>query len=648
MPKAMSATRPFVILAGAILLTAGVCDDSPTEAEVASKLSVATAPSSSPQNRVVFATQPVIQLQSADNENVAKSGVVVTAAITSGGGTLGGTTTATTDADGKAAFSGLMITGTAGAHVITFTAPELTSTTASVTLTAGAASAMTVSAGNNQSAVVGTAVTTAPAVLVADADANPVSGVAVTFAVASGGGSVAGGSTTTNASGVATVGSWTLGSSVGANTLTASSTGLTSVTFTATATANPNAPVNFSFCGAFTPLWFAYQNGTTGTWTQLAAKTDGTFDVPITSVGGIAFVSQNFQGSGVTSSYSLGIIYATKTELGNIGCPFDPDALGTKTINGTVANVSASQFAQVSFGSAGTGIGGGTNTFQLTGAPDGARDLIASRATSSESGFLPDRFIVRRSQNPANNSTLAVLDFGGSESVAPATASFTLSNVGTEEWSIGTDMRTANGTTGFLGFSTGTGTGSNVVSSYQVLGASQRISTDNFAIFAGAFSASGGERGVNINGLTSFSARTVTLGPTLNSPTVTQASTTPSLRMRTTLVSQSQYGGGFETSYYQEAAAERDAFVFMTSGYLGGTPATWDVTMPDLSGAGFQATWGLQAGTPVYWDIFAHSGIPVGTGEISTLFGSRHLEPPPPAARGSRMLRLPRSRTIFR
>ena len=78
--------------------------------------------------------------------------------------------------------------------------------------------------------------------IVRDAGANPVAGVQVTFAVASGGGSVTGGTATTNASGIATVGSWTLGSTPGTNnnTLTATVTGSgitgNPVTFTASAT----------------------------------------------------------------------------------------------------------------------------------------------------------------------------------------------------------------------------------------------------------------------------------------------------------------------------------------------------------------------------------------------------------------------------
>ena len=65
--------------------------------------------------------------------------------------------------------------------------------------------------GESQSATVNAAVTTAPSVLVTDAHGNPVQGVSVTFAVASGGGSVTGATATTGADGVATVGPWTLG-----------------------------------------------------------------------------------------------------------------------------------------------------------------------------------------------------------------------------------------------------------------------------------------------------------------------------------------------------------------------------------------------------------------------------------------------------
>src|SRR5438477_7498389 len=82
-------------------------------------------------------------------------------------------------------------------------------------------------------------------VIVKDANGNPVTGVAVTFAVAPGNGTITGGSQTTNASGVATVGSWTLSPTAGQNTLTASSGTLSGspVTFSATGTVGAAATI---------------------------------------------------------------------------------------------------------------------------------------------------------------------------------------------------------------------------------------------------------------------------------------------------------------------------------------------------------------------------------------------------------------------
>jgi adhesin/invasin len=90
-------------------------------------------------------------------------------------------------------------------------------------------------AGDGQVAPAGSTVATPPSVIVTDQFGNPVSGVTVIFAVASGGGSVTGATAVTNASGIATVGSWRLGPIPGLNTLTATSGTLTGspITFTA-------------------------------------------------------------------------------------------------------------------------------------------------------------------------------------------------------------------------------------------------------------------------------------------------------------------------------------------------------------------------------------------------------------------------------
>ena len=114
------------------------------------------------------------------------------------------------------------------------------------TVEAGAAAALSIIAGDAQSAEAGTAVAVAPSVRVADAFGNDVAGADVTFAVASGGGSVTGASVTTDEAGLAEVGSWTLGTVAGANTLTASVAGLIDVTFTATGVAGAAAALQIA------------------------------------------------------------------------------------------------------------------------------------------------------------------------------------------------------------------------------------------------------------------------------------------------------------------------------------------------------------------------------------------------------------------
>ncbi len=102
--------------------------------------------------------------------------------------------------------------------------------------------AVAIASGDGQNGTVGQAVGTAPSVKVTRSS-QPVSGVAVTFAVASGGGTVTGATSTTNASGVAAAGSWVLGHATGTNTLSATVSGASGspVTFTATAAAGPPA-----------------------------------------------------------------------------------------------------------------------------------------------------------------------------------------------------------------------------------------------------------------------------------------------------------------------------------------------------------------------------------------------------------------------
>ena len=90
------------------------------------QLVLTTQPGGAATSGVALAPQPVVQLADGNGGAVSQAGVVVTAALASGSGTLSGTTTVTTNGTGTAAFTNLVITGT-GAQTLQFTASGLTS-----------------------------------------------------------------------------------------------------------------------------------------------------------------------------------------------------------------------------------------------------------------------------------------------------------------------------------------------------------------------------------------------------------------------------------------------------------------------------------------------------------------------------------------
>jgi len=176
---------------------------------------------------------PRVQVKDAGGNPVA--GVAITFTVASGGGTRTGGSQVS-DSGGFATVGGWTLGTLAGTNSLTAAGAGLTRTY-TATGVAGAATLLVASAGDLQSAVVGSAVAIDPAVRAQDQFGNPVASASIAFSVSGGGGSVTGAAQLTNGAGVATVGSWTLGTSVGGNALTATLSGLPPVVFNATATA---------------------------------------------------------------------------------------------------------------------------------------------------------------------------------------------------------------------------------------------------------------------------------------------------------------------------------------------------------------------------------------------------------------------------
>src|SRR5204863_198856 len=297
-------------------------------------------------------TPPSVIVKDANGNPV--GGVAVTFTPAAGSGSVTGGTQ-TTNGSGIATVGSWTLSATAGSNTLTATSGSLTGSpvTFTATGTAGAAATIAANSPTSQSATAGTAVTSPPSVIVKDANGNPVAQVAVTFAVAPGNGTITGASQTTNASGVATVGSWTLSATAGPNTLTATSTGLSGspVTFTATGTAGTAATIAANSAtsqsaaagtAVSTPPSVIVKDANGNPVAQVAV----TFAVAPGN-GTITGASQTTNASGVatvgswTLSATAGPNTLTATSTGLSGSPVTFSATGTAGTAATIAANSA-------------------------------------------------------------------------------------------------------------------------------------------------------------------------------------------------------------------------------------------------------------------------------------------------------------------
>lgn len=190
------------------------------------------------------AITPAVEVTAQDSLGNTATGfsgtITVAIGANPGGGTLSGTA-GVAAAAGVASFADLRIDAAGPGYTLVATSSGLapdTSTTFDVTMPPPAGSVV-IAAGDAQTGLAGYALNVAPSVLVRDASDAPLAGASVTFTVASGGGSITGGTATTDVNGLATVGGWSVQLGSNALTATVAAAGFTGnpVTFTATGVA---------------------------------------------------------------------------------------------------------------------------------------------------------------------------------------------------------------------------------------------------------------------------------------------------------------------------------------------------------------------------------------------------------------------------
>lgn len=238
-PFTLPSLRTSRILCGALVtfLAGGACDGTDPAPQPANVTAHAGASQTAPVNTAV-PVPPAVKVTDASGNGV--KGVTVTFAVVSGGGSVTGGTSVT-DAQGIAAVVAWTLGTAAGGNHLTATVAGLPNVLFTATGRAGPVASVSKNGGDNQTTTAGSAVAVPPSVVLRDAFGNLVSGAAVTFTVASGGGTVIGANATSTGQGIATVGGWTLGSTPGTNSLTATAqgTGISGnpQTFTATGVA---------------------------------------------------------------------------------------------------------------------------------------------------------------------------------------------------------------------------------------------------------------------------------------------------------------------------------------------------------------------------------------------------------------------------
>jgi hypothetical protein len=218
--------------------------------------------------------------------------------------------------------------------------------------------------------------------------------------------------------------------------------------------------------------------------------------------------------------------------------------------------------------------------------------------------------IVRRGTNYPNGSAIPRLDFMGSESFAPVQVNPTVNNLGSDAVRASVALTTEFGSSATF-YTSQISTTPFIGARYFAL-PSDRIKSGDFhqvMLLATPTPQNPTSSRFLIEMLRAPAAQSLTLGPAMNSATVTSLGAAAPRRLRVQVAAQSDYNAAVAAGYEQ---ADRSVNLFVTTAYVGETPTTWTLDIPDLTSAGYDPTWGLTNGNGVDWtvDVFGGSILP--------------------------------------
>lgn len=350
------------------------------------------------------AIAPAVVVRDANNNPV--DGAVVLFSVLVGGGQVPDPLRRT-NAQGIASLPQWILGTTAGTQRLAAQVSEVgvagNPVVFTATARAGAPASLVALSAITQSAAAGSLVASPPSVRLVDQYGNPVPGVRVTFAIASGGGQLTGATPSTTSEGIATVGSWRLGPAAGANSMTASAVGVTDVTFLATATAGTpttmqiaagdgqSAPISRPVPIAPTVVVRdAGGNGVAGVSVTFAVGTGGGAVIGAsltTDAAGRASVGAWFMGAAGTNTLiasSPGLTSVTFTATATSGPPVSMQAVSLVSQGGIAGSTAPSAPSVVVRDALGNAAAGVQVTFTVTA---GGGSLVDAVDTTGANGI---------------------------------------------------------------------------------------------------------------------------------------------------------------------------------------------------------------------------------------------------------------------
>ncbi len=360
----------------------------------------------------------------------------------------------------------------------------------------------------------------------------------------------------------------------------------------------PLGSVTFSFCATNAPLWLAIQDGD-GAWTRLTPGGNNSYTFSFGSGrGGIATVDT------VGTATELRVFYATSYELTSVENAAAQSSCRTHTLSGTVAGLGTTDVAHISIGLSTQSVPA-NGPFTIAQVARGRQYLVATRTDTTT--FHTSKVILRRSVSVVDGGTIPTLDFGV-EGFEPATIGVTVKNLGGQDAVVSSSFDDIPGAPGAL---------IGLIPSYHAAG----TSPVPIAIVQGSALA-GEEQLVQaaVTGTNTFRSAgayiftpyglapmTITMGPVLSAPAVSNAATTPYIQPRVQLTKQASYDRLISANY-RATGSTASMSIAATAAYSTSS-ATWTLTFPNLSSAaGWNNAWGIATGVPFDWDVTAQGG----------------------------------------